>query len=195
MTLKVGLDVHGVIDTFPEIFRELSRILITNGHEVHVVTGLKKDGHIEEELAKAGIHYTHYFSIVDQLEHDGVDIDWIDGLPWAPDEEWNIAKRNYCDRVGMTVMIDDSYVYRDTFDDADTVFLHLINPERKTFKTREDNTIKELVELPSFGDLQDALDKNGDERKITVRSSSVRDLLAMVEEQKKFINQVKGIKE
>lgn len=192
--LKVGLDVHGVIDTFPEIFRELSRILITNGHEVHIITGLKKSGHIEEELAKSRIHYTHYFSIVDQLEHDGIKIDWINDLPWAPDKEWNVAKRNYCDRVGITFMIDDSYVYRDTFNDADTVFLHLINPNRKTYKTRaDDNTIQELEELDSFSDLQAAIVENGDERKITVRSSSVKDLLALVEEQRKFINRVKGI--
>ena len=134
--LKIGLDVHGVIDTFPKEFRKLSQALVLAGHEIHIVTGLQYDLYIREELEKAGISYTHYFSIVDQLLEEGIPIEWKNGLPWAPDEPWNSAKRKYCDREGIHLMIDDSEVYRETFHDSDTVYLHLINRERKSTKQK-----------------------------------------------------------
>jgi hypothetical protein len=78
--LKLGLDFHGVIDTFPEMIAEMSRMFVAAGHEVHVITGLKRDAIVQKGLDDFGIHYTHYFSIVEQLEQDGVTIVWRDGL-------------------------------------------------------------------------------------------------------------------
>jgi len=37
--MKVGLDIHGVVDVRPEFFSELSKLLVSNGHEVHIITG------------------------------------------------------------------------------------------------------------------------------------------------------------
>ena len=124
--LKVGLDIHGVIDTYPERFKLLSNALFNDGAEVHVITGVKRDDAIEKQLAQAGIQYTHYFSIVDSLEAQDA-IRWEDGLPYADDAKWNVAKRDYCDEQGIDFMIDDSPIYRETFHNIGTTYLHLIN--------------------------------------------------------------------
>lgn len=134
--LKLGLDFHGVIDTFPEMIAEMSRMFVAAGHEVHVVTGLKRDAIVQKGLDDFGIHYTHYFSIVEQLEADGVTIVWRDGLPYADKIYWDIAKRDYCQKNQIDLMIDDSPVYKDTFNDISTLYLHLINKDRKQYIVR-----------------------------------------------------------
>jgi hypothetical protein len=134
--LKLGLDFHGVIDTFPEMIAEMSRMFVAAGHEVHVVTGLKRDAIVQKGLDDFGIQYTHYFSIVEQLEADGVTIVWRDGLPYADKIHWDIAKRDYCQKNEIDLMIDDSPVYKDTFNDISTVYMHLINKDRKHYIVR-----------------------------------------------------------
>lgn len=123
---KVGIDIHGVIDTFPKKFKQLSMALVASGAEVHIVTGSKRDDRINILLKNEGIAFTHYFSIVESLEKSG-NIRWEDDRPYAPDEKWNMAKRNYCELQCIDLMIDDSPVYRDTFADIETNFLHLAN--------------------------------------------------------------------
>ena len=125
--LKVGLDIHGVIDTYPEKFRLLSRALVRDGAEVHIVTGVKRDSRIDQLLADAGIEFTHYFSIVEELESRGANLEWRDGLPYAKDEEWNVAKRDYCKAQEISLMLDDSPIYLETFREVDTTYLHVIN--------------------------------------------------------------------
>ena len=134
--LKLGLDFHGVIDTFPEMIAEMSRMFVAAGHEVHVITGLKRDAIVQKGLDDFGIYYTHYFSIVEQLEQDGVTIVWRDGLPYADKIYWDIAKRDYCQKNEIDLMIDDSPVYKDTFHDISTVYLHLVNEKRKQYIVR-----------------------------------------------------------
>jgi len=122
--LKVGIDIHGVIDTFPERFKQLSVALVASGAQVHIVTGSKRDARIEALLSRSGIAFTHYFSIVESLEKKG-DIRWEGDQPYAVDEKWNVAKREYCEQQSIDFMIDDSSVYRDTFSGISTNFLHL----------------------------------------------------------------------
>ncbi|VAW59876.1 hypothetical protein MNBD_GAMMA11-1933 [hydrothermal vent metagenome] len=81
--LKTGLDIHGVIDTFPVRFMLLSSALIKDGAEVHIVTGVKRDGRIEQLLLDSAIQFTHYFSIVEHLEATNVSIEWKDGEPFC----------------------------------------------------------------------------------------------------------------
>ena len=42
-SLKIGLDIHGVIDSFPEKFKQLSYALAKDGAEVHIITGKTRD--------------------------------------------------------------------------------------------------------------------------------------------------------
>lgn len=134
---KIGIDYHGVIDTFPEEFRKLSRAIYSWGGEVHIVTGLKRCKEIDDELFDAGIVFTHYFSIVDQLEIEGEEIEWNNGLPSADRVKWDWAKQKYCDEQGIHMMFDDSDVYKDTFDDIDTIYMHVINPKRELYGVRK----------------------------------------------------------
>jgi hypothetical protein len=52
--MKVGLDYWHVISDHPEYFRELVTGLISQGHEVHVVSavGTRRLGTVEAEVAK-----------------------------------------------------------------------------------------------------------------------------------------------
>lgn len=134
--LKIGLDIHGVIDTFPEKFKHLSAALVKDGGEVHIITGTKRDADMDNLLDKAGIQFTHYFSIVTYLEECGVSIDWREGLPYADETKWNVAKSEYCNAHGIDLMFDDSPTYLDTFDEIDTTYLHVINPTRTKYETR-----------------------------------------------------------
>ena len=134
---KVGLDIHGVIDAFPDKFKRLASALLKDGAEVHIITGSKRCPGIEAFLDKAGIQFTHYFSIVDHLEESGVEIEWKEGLPYADEHHWNIAKRMYCERHDIDFMFDDSPVYRETFHDIESTYLHVINPNRKLYSTRK----------------------------------------------------------
>lgn len=130
--LKIGLDIHGVIDAFPEKFRLLSRALVRDGAEVHIVTGVKRSAEIEALLEAAGIRFTHYFSIVEYLEGNQERVDWINGLPYADETLWNHAKRNYCEAEGIDLMFDDSPIYRDTFHEIDCTFVHVIGEQRES---------------------------------------------------------------
>jgi len=189
--LKLGLDVHGVIDTFPKDFTRLTKALVEAGHEVHVITGLKKNGKIEKELKDAGIYYTHYFSIVDQLEADGVEIKWVNGLPWAPDKPWNEAKAKYCETVHVDIHIDDSYVYRDSFYNISTVFLHLVNKDRRVFKSL-DEKMAEAQMVKTVSNVENLLDNRPGANVIDIGTGTLRDLLGIIREQQDFIDQVKS---
>ena len=141
MNLRIGLDIHGCIDTYPKKFSLLAECIIASGGEVHIVTGLKQDAEVEAQLEKYGVPYTHYFSIVDYLEESGVEVTWKENssgtlLPYAPSEDWDVAKREYCKHMGIHFMLDDSPTYKDTFDDIYTTYLHVINPGREVYNVR-----------------------------------------------------------
>ena len=134
--IKVGIDIHGVIDTFPDKFKVLSNALVAHGSEVHIVTGIKRNPDVDMLLDKAGIAFTHYFSIVEHLEANDEEIIWRGGLPFADEDKWNTAKRDYCHNNGIDLMFDDSPVYLETFHDIDATYLHVINRDRVIYETR-----------------------------------------------------------
>jgi len=67
---SIALDIHGVIDTNPVFFANLTAALTYPFWEVHVLTGSRLgNGRIEEWLIKNHIFYTHLFSIADHLRY------------------------------------------------------------------------------------------------------------------------------
>ena len=110
--MKIGFDVHGVIDKNYSTFAFLSKIWGANGHEVHIVTGNRKNHSIEEILYKYNIVYTHFFSVTDYLIEHGYNhtIDDKNNL-WFDEDVWNCQKGNYASRVGLDIHYDDSDVY------------------------------------------------------------------------------------
>jgi len=123
--LKIGLDIHGVIDAHPEIYSSLSHTMVEAGHEVHVITGVKHYK-VKEKLEKWDIKYTHFFSIYQHLENLGYNL--VDGdkdQPWFDHSIWNRVKADYCNKHQISFHIDDTAEYGDEFEG---IFLHRRRP-------------------------------------------------------------------
>jgi hypothetical protein len=117
--MKIGLDLHGIINTHPVFFAELSKLFVEAGHEIHVLTGSHLvDSKIPEELEKYGIKYTHLFSIADYHRENKTNGMWYDtnGDPWVTDEEWDRTKSEYCKRHDISFCIDDTARYANHFE-------------------------------------------------------------------------------
>lgn len=113
---KVGLDIHGVLDTAPEFFSHISQLLVIAGCEVHVITGAECTPELIQQLKDLGISYTHFFSIVDHEKSIGTPITYLSpGNPKIDDEIWNKAKAQYCSVNQIDMMLDDSPIYGDHF--------------------------------------------------------------------------------
>ena|ERR1035437_1038883 len=127
--LKFSFDIHGVIDHYPEMFAELSRIIVEAGHSMYICTGKHlKDG-VEKELKDCGITYTHLFSIADYHKEKGTAIRYDEKeTPWIDDEMWNRTKGDFCEREQIDFHLDDSAVYGKYFT---TPFAHAIIKKRK----------------------------------------------------------------
>jgi hypothetical protein len=110
--IKVGLDIHGVIDRYPEFFSFLSATLIDAGHEVHIITGQKFSRELISKLQKLKIFWTKIHSITNFNERRGVKIKYK-GLnhPWMDPRAWNSAKARICMEEKIDVHFDDSCVY------------------------------------------------------------------------------------
>ena len=114
--MKFGFDVHGVTDTYPEIYSALTGALVANGHEVHIITGALYTDELGDKLRKFNIRWTHWFSIVQyHLDLGDAEVKFVDGQPWMEREIWNLTKAEYCEREGISLMVDDSPVYGSYF--------------------------------------------------------------------------------
>ena len=136
--MKIGFDWHGVLDSM-EVMRKLAEHHWKHNDHVYIITGLSRKD-LDEELKATGFHYFDcVFSIVDHIIEIGEEVTWDDeGMPWADKTLWNNAKRDYCKKNQIAIMYDDSLIYKDTFNDIDTVYCHVINPDRKIYKVREE---------------------------------------------------------
>jgi hypothetical protein len=138
---KLGLDVHGVIDSMPDIFSFLSQAIINNGGEVHIVTGCRWDKNLEKQLTDFGIKWTHKFSVYDYLKESDAE---IIGKVQFPDgtiqkkfknEDWDSVKAKYCKENGIDLHIDDTLIYNDFFS---TPFARLWSHNGKPKYTNKD---------------------------------------------------------
>lgn len=116
--MKLGLDIHGVIDTNPEFFVTMAKACRAAGHEVHIITGGSNDNDwIKNELLgynDGEVWWNALFSIKDHLrdakaftcEELGIASKW----PF-PELTWNIVKSEYCRENQIDMMIDDMPEY------------------------------------------------------------------------------------
>ena len=114
---KLGLDIHGVIDSLPEVFAFLSKAVVDAGGEVHILTGSKID-QAKQELEKYNITYTHLFSIQDYHEKLGTPTKGTHpkyGFPMIDDDVWDLTKGDYCREHNISLHIDDTLIYNDNF--------------------------------------------------------------------------------
>lgn len=132
---KVAFDIHGVLDTYP-YFRNLLKLHYEIGDEVYIISGQLLDDEVKAFLDKYDLPFTHYMSVTGELQDRDVEIDWSSGLPFVAAELWNPIKSEICVRENIDVIYDDSLVYKETFNDIDTLYIHVINTNRKEYKTR-----------------------------------------------------------
>ena len=135
--MKLGFDIHGVIDTFGVFQQLIEKLIDDDDVEIHVISGLESK-YLEEQIGHLIDlnRITNFFSVTDYLVNKGSNIEWKDGLPWADEEEWNQAKAAYCRKVGIDILFDDSPIYATYFNHVDTIYCQIHNPNRKKFKTR-----------------------------------------------------------
>lgn len=133
--MKIAFDVHGVLDTF-EYFRELANTLYNAGHEIYIISGQLFDDQMINFLIDNEICYHKYFSITQWLMDAGHEITWKCGMPYVDDKIWNPVKSEICVAEGVDILYDDSPVYKDTFNDIDTLYVHVVNPKRKQYEVR-----------------------------------------------------------
>jgi len=133
--MRVAFDVHGVLDSF-KYFRDLLKTHHQNGHEVYIISGQLLDEQMKEFIETHDLPFNHYLSVTGELQDRGVDIDWSSGLPFVDADIWNPVKSEICVREKIDIIYDDSSVYKETFNEIDTLFIHVINTNRKQYKTR-----------------------------------------------------------
>lgn len=113
--MKIGIDVHGVIEERPEFFQLFCRAIVEAGGEVHIITGKEHDKVVPElnQLGLAyGEHYTHFFSITDYHKGLGTAIQWDkNGNPWMDELTWIKTKGDYCLREEIDLHLDDTDSY------------------------------------------------------------------------------------
>jgi hypothetical protein len=114
--LRIGLDIHGICDANPEFFSELSRLFVSAGHEVHIITGRRVSDGAIKEVEELGLYYTHFFSISDYHVEIGTKV-WEDdeGNPWLEGDLWDRTKGDYCAKHQIDFHIDDTKRYGDYF--------------------------------------------------------------------------------
>ncbi|GAB6094940.1 hypothetical protein JCM14469_11920 [Desulfatiferula olefinivorans] len=151
--IKIGIDVHGVADALPHFFSELSRILVENGHEVHILTGAEHTETLEYEIRHIlNLTYTHFFSTTTYHKNAGTEITYIDGNPYMDNKIWNRAKSEYCRAHGIHLHIDDSDVYGKYFMTPYALFqcpLVRETPESPDPEDLPDAPHRESVDTPS----------------------------------------------
>jgi hypothetical protein len=130
--MKLGFDVHGVVDTF-DIFPKLIQKLLNDPDvEIHIITGLSKHEAPDQIGHLVDLSKVKYFSIVDYLISNDVPVRWKYGRPWADDDEWNQAKAIYCVDNEIDIIIDDSPTYAKYFDNIDTIYCQIHNINRQS---------------------------------------------------------------
>ena len=114
--MKIGLDLHGVSDAYPEFFSTLSKLFVDAGHEVHIMTGELVTDALHEQLEKCNVQYTHLFSILQYHTDKGTTIrEDEQGNKWIDDDIWNKAKGDYARQHGLDIVLDDTEVYSEHF--------------------------------------------------------------------------------
>lgn len=143
--IKIGIDIHGVIDKEPDIFSELTREFKKRNYEIHVLTGARIDDNLIEELRSYDITYDKLFSILDYHSEIGTKM-WEDenGCEWIPQDVWDGTKGYYCLNEGIDFHIDDTKIYGKWFK---TPFGHLTPYDKypRVLELTNINTDNEII--------------------------------------------------
>ena len=133
--MKVGIDVHGVIDKFPKQFSLLTNYWVhTCGHEVHILTGSPWD----KAIGKLNnIAYTHHLSIVDHHASIATPMELRSNGWWMSEVAWNRTKGDYATKVGLSIHFEDTLAYAPWFPSS-CMFIHVGQSRNGVFSALED---------------------------------------------------------
>jgi hypothetical protein len=118
---KLGLDLHGVIDSLPNEISFLTNAIISSGGEVHILTGGSWTHELESQVKSYNVTWTHKFSVYDHLIKTGAEItgeiQFPDGTVQSKfkDGVWDHVKADYCRKNKISIHIDDTLIYNDFF--------------------------------------------------------------------------------
>lgn len=112
--IRIGLDFHGVVNKYPEYFKQFTHIAKTMGIEIYIITGGPKKV-VDRFLQDHDIIYKELFAILDYYDAHGMVEYFKNGEYKVPDMLWNMAKGEYCAEKKITLHIDDSKEYADWF--------------------------------------------------------------------------------
>ena len=124
--LKVGIDIHGVIDKDPEFFSILTHKLIRNFYQVHIITGVEHTSNIVKQLDNFGVIWTNFFSITSYHKEIKTLMTYKNSdltQPVIDNELWNITKAHYCCKEKIDIHIDDSKEYEKYFWTINTQYM------------------------------------------------------------------------
>ena len=146
--MRIGIDLHGVLDTNPNFFVRLAEelkhtcLMYDRRNEVHIITGMPWSDELKKELCsyhpKGYRWWTHFHSITDHLLDAGIEFE-IDeqGNKSFPEKLWNSNKAQYCALWGIDIMYDDSPTYGKYFVTPYVLYQHSSKEERKTYNKKE----------------------------------------------------------
>jgi len=135
LKVRVGLDIHGVIDTDPVFFSDLSQVIMGRGGEIYVITGREDCHELRQELSDCGMLYDGILSITSYQKALGTPVTYLDdrkSQPIMAPEVWNPTKAALCASARIDVMIDDSALYETFFRDIKTQYI-VYTPEIREF--------------------------------------------------------------
>lgn len=115
--MRLGLDIHGVIDKRPEEFAFLAASVISAGGEVHILTGGSVTEEMKGKVRGFGVAWTHFFSVYDHMESIGEEQVGVIRFPDGSEQKkfeparWDKVKADYCRRHAIDLHIDDTATY------------------------------------------------------------------------------------
>ena len=113
--MRIAFDVHGTIDTSPEVFKPMMQMFMRSGVGVVIFSGPPTND-IEKELKKLnyeqGVHFNEVYSVVDFLKAIDTPMEQDKKGHWWCDEKiWWETKGLMCEDVCIDMVIDNDFRY------------------------------------------------------------------------------------
>ena len=114
--MRIAFDVHGTMDSAPEVFKPMMQMFMRSGVDVVIFSGPPKS-QIADELDRLGyikdVHYGLIYSVVDFLKSIDVPMSQDENGHWWCDEKiWWKSKGMMCEALHVDMVIDNDFRYQ-----------------------------------------------------------------------------------
>ena len=127
---RLGIDIHGVLDTHPKYFVAQALEVLKRKGEVHIITGVPFSDKVEKELLTYNTgekYWTHFFSIESYLLAMNVPFEFnLKGRRSFEAKVWDKVKAHYCVEHKIDLHYDDAPEYAQYF--STPIMLFMPNP-------------------------------------------------------------------